>query len=89
MATGGGGRLTRKANAIPGGGGGNYGYDRGAGTAVKRQNLTFVKGNRAADDLDPVSQQILEVAATGTSIFDPVLCKLCLSLVLPAGRPGA
>jgi hypothetical protein len=50
-----------------------------AANRAKRQaasNLTFVKGNRAAEDLDPVSQQILEVAATGTSIFDPALCEL-------------
>jgi DNA modification methylase len=88
--------LTRKANAIPGNVDHvNYGYDRGRGggkepnpaeaNRAKRQNLTFVKGNRAADDLDPVSQQILEVAATGTSIFDPVLCELAYRWFCPPG----
>jgi hypothetical protein len=84
--------LTRKANAIPGGGG-NYGYDRGASggkepkpaeaNRAKRQanarvfgtnaaavgngrmtdqvfaprsNLTWVGGNRNAEDLDETSQ---------------------------------
>jgi hypothetical protein len=56
-----------------------------AANRAKRQNLTFVKGNRSAEDLDPVSQQILEVAATGTSIFDPVLCELAYRWFCPPG----
>ena len=56
-----------------------------AANRAKRQNLTFVKGNRAVEDLDPVSQQILEVAATGTSIFDPVLCELAYRWFCPPG----
>lgn len=48
-------------------------------------NLTFVKGNRAPEDLDYVSQQILEVASTGTSIFDPVLCEVAYRWFCPPG----
>jgi hypothetical protein len=54
-------------------------------TRPMRVNLTFVNGNRSAGDLDPVSQQILEVAATGTSIFDPVLCELAYRWFCPPG----
>ena len=32
-------------------------------------NLTFVKGSRDPENLDPVSAAILEVASTGTSIL--------------------
>lgn len=46
-------------------------------------NLTFVKGDRDPEDLDPVSKQILEVANTGTSIFDPVLCELAYRWFCP------
>jgi len=80
--------LTRKANAMPaGGGGGGWAKmnENMAANRAARQNLTFVKGNRAAEDLDPVSQQILEVAATGTSIFDPVLCELAYRWFCPPG----
>ena len=48
---------------------------RGA-SAQQQSNLTFVKGNRPAESLDPVSAAILEVASTGTSIFDPVVCEI-------------
>jgi len=80
--------LTRKANAKPaGGGGGGWAKmnESMAANRAARQNLTFVKGNRAAEDLDPVSQQILEIAATGTSIFDPVLCELAYRWFCPPG----
>jgi len=79
---------------MPAGGGGGWKAmnESMAANRAKRQgngattgNLTFVKGNRAAEDLDPVSQQILEVAATGTSIFDPVLCELAYRWFCPPG----
>lgn len=47
-------------------------------------NLTFVKGDREADDLDPVSQAILEVGS-GTSIFDPVICEIAYRWFCPPG----
>jgi DNA modification methylase len=47
-------------------------------------NLTFVKGDRKADDLDPVSQAILEVGS-GTSIFDPVICEIAYRWFCPPG----
>jgi DNA modification methylase len=45
-------------------------------------NLTFAKGLRDADDLDPVSQAILEVGS-GTSIFDPVICEIAYRWFCP------
>lgn len=48
-------------------------------------NLTFVKGARDADVLDPVSAAILEVASTGTSIFDPVVCEIAYRWFCPPG----
>jgi hypothetical protein len=48
-------------------------------------NLTFVKGARDPELLDPVSAAILEVASTGTSIFDPVLCELAYRWFCPPG----
>jgi DNA methylase len=83
--------LTRKAKAMPAGGGGGAWAKKNeemAANRAKRQamgNLTFVKDNRSAVDLDPGSQQILEVAATGTSIFDPVLCELAYRWFCPPG----
>lgn len=47
-------------------------------------NLTFVQGDRAVEDLDPVSQTILAVGS-GTSIFDPVLCELAYRWFCPPG----
>lgn len=47
-------------------------------------NLTFVKGDREPDELDPVSQQILDVGS-GTSIFDPVICEIAYRWFCPAG----
>jgi DNA modification methylase len=47
-------------------------------------NLTFAKGVRDADDLDPVSQAILEVGS-GTSIFDPVICEIAYRWFCPQG----
>jgi DNA modification methylase len=48
-------------------------------------NLTFVKGERHPDDLDPVSAAILEVAGGGTSIFDPVVCEIAYRWFCPPG----
>jgi DNA modification methylase len=48
-------------------------------------NLTFVKGDRDADALDPVSAAILEVAGGGTSIFDPVVCEIAYRWFCPPG----
>jgi len=45
-------------------------------------NLTFVKGDRESEDLDPVSQAILDVGS-GTSIFDPVLCEIAYRWFCP------
>jgi DNA modification methylase len=45
-------------------------------------NLTFAKGVRDTDDLDPVSQAILEVGS-GTSIFDPVICEIAYRWFCP------
>lgn len=53
--------------------------------ASKSGNLTFVKGDRDAAELDPVSSQILKVSQTGTSIFDPVLCELAYRWFCPPG----
>jgi len=47
-------------------------------------NLTFVRGDRAPETLDPVSRQILD-AGSGTSIFDPVLCELACRWFCPPG----
>ena len=49
------------------------------------ENLTFVKGSRDQQDLDPVSAAILEVASTGISIFDPVLCEIAYRWFCPLG----
>jgi hypothetical protein len=38
--------------------------------------LTWVGGNRKADDLDETSRKNLAASSSGTSIFDPVLCEL-------------
>lgn len=48
-------------------------------------NLTFVKGSRDHEQLDPVSAAILEVASTGTSIFDPVVCEIAYRWFCPPG----
>lgn len=45
-------------------------------------NLTFVKGDRDSEELDPVSQAILDVGS-GTSIFDPVLCEIAYRWFCP------
>jgi DNA modification methylase len=45
-------------------------------------NLTFVKGERDPEELDPVSQAILDVGS-GTSIFDPVLCEIAYRWFCP------
>lgn len=48
-------------------------------------NLTFVRGDRDAEALDPVSAAILDVAGGGTSIFDPVLCEIAYRWFCPPG----
>lgn len=53
--------------------------------AARIENLTFVKGSRDPDELDPVSAAILEVGSTGTSIFDPVLCEIAYRWFCPPG----
>ena len=52
---------------------------------TRTENLTFVKGTRDPEDLDPVSAAILEVGSTGTSIFDPVLCEIAYRWFCPPG----
>ena len=47
-------------------------------------NLTFVRGSRDANDMDPVSSAILDVGS-GTSIFDPVLCEIAYRWFCPPG----
>jgi DNA modification methylase len=47
------------------------------------KNLTFVKGSRDPETIDPVSAAILEVASTGTSIFDPVVCEIAYRWFCP------
>jgi hypothetical protein len=53
-------------------------------SAMQRGRLTFVKGDR--EDLDEVSARIVATgpAASGTSIFDPVLCELAYRWFSPA-----
>ena len=52
---------------------------------VAPRNLTWVGGNRNAEDLDETSQKILAATVTGTSIFDPVLCELAYRWFCPPG----
>lgn len=47
--------------------------------------LTWVGGNRSADDLDETSQKILAATSSGTSIFDPVMCELAYRWFSPIG----
>ncbi len=47
--------------------------------------LTWVGGNRAAEDLDETSRKILAASSSGTSIFDPVLCELAYRWFCPPG----
>jgi hypothetical protein len=54
----------------------------GAAPATVTGRLTYVAGNRAIEDLDPVSAKILE-SGSGTSIFDPVLCELAYRWFCP------
>jgi hypothetical protein len=76
------------ANPIPGGGGGKgawteFNQKRAERMAARAENLTFVKGSRDPDELDPVSAAILEVGSTGTSIFDPVVCEIAYRWFCP------
>lgn len=47
--------------------------------------LTWVGGNRDAENLDETSRKILAVSSSGTSIFDPVLCELVYRWFCPPG----
>lgn len=75
------------ANAMPSGGGGGawaeFNRKRAERMAARMENLTFVKGSRDPEGLDPVSAAILEVASTGTSIFDPVVCEIAYRWFCP------
>lgn len=53
------------------------------GEVGRGERLTWVKGNRDYDSLDPVSQKILAATQNGTSIFDPVLCEICYRWFCP------
>ena len=52
---------------------------------VTEPGLTWVGGNRSADDLDETSGKILAASSSGTSIFDPVLCELAYRWFSPPG----
>jgi hypothetical protein len=77
----------RPANAMPAGGGGGgwaeFNRKQAERMAARMANLTFVKGSRDPEDIDPVSAAILEVASTGTSIFDPVVCEIAYRWFCP------
>lgn len=79
----------RPANAMPSGGGGGgwaeFNRKRAERMAARMENLTFVKGSRDPENLDPVSAAILDVASTGTSIFDPVVCEIAYRWFCPPG----
>lgn len=79
----------RPANAMPSGGGGGgwaeFNRKRAERMVARMENLTFVKGSRDPENLDPVSAAILEVASTGTSIFDPVVCEIAYRWFCPPG----
>jgi hypothetical protein len=79
----------RPANAMPSGGGGGgwaeFNRKRAERMAARMENLTFVKGSRDPENLDPVSAAILEIASTGTSIFDPVICEIAYRWFCPPG----
>lgn len=47
--------------------------------------LTWVGGNRDYEDLDETSRKILAASASGTSIFDPVLCEIAYRWFCPPG----
>ncbi len=74
---------------MPSGGGGGgwaeFNRKRAERLAARMENLTFVKGSRNPENLDPVSAAILEVASTGTSIFDPVVCEIAYRWFCPSG----
>lgn len=48
----------------------------GGGKSKAEPGLTWVGGNRSANDLDETSRKNLAASQSGTSIFDPVLCEL-------------
>ena len=74
----------KRADAILGGAGKNAAWRKGGAKTDDGGRLTFVAGNRPYEDLDEVSQKILETG-TGTSIFDPVLCELAYRWFCPPG----
>lgn len=57
----------------------------GSGRRKTEPGLTYVGGNRSADQLDETSQKILAASSSGTSIFDPVLCELAYRWFSPPG----
>lgn len=53
---------------------------------MKDENrLTWVAGDRPEETLDEVSRKILAAQASGTSIFDPVVCELAYRWFCPPG----
>lgn len=67
-----------------------FGQDlmRGEHTVGKpdaKPGLTYVGGDRSPEELDDTSKKILSAAASGTSIFDPVLCEMMYSWFCPPG----
>lgn len=78
--------MKRKADAIPGGGGGPSEAHRlfSEKMAERQANrLTWVAGGRTGEDLDDTSRKILAASSSGTSIFDPVLCELAYRWFCP------
>lgn len=57
----------------------------GVGKVSAAPGLTWVGGDRAAEDLDETSRKILAATSSGTSIFDPVLCELAYRWFCPPG----
>lgn len=62
--------------------GGDFTAQRMAGIGKR---LTWVAGDRDKSELDDTSRRILEAQASGTSIFDPVLCECVYRWFVPAG----
>ena len=52
---------------------------------VAHPGLLWVGGDRSPEDLDEASRKILAAGASGTSIFDPVLCELAYRWFCPPG----
>lgn len=78
-------RRNTRANAQPAGGGGGWKKLNESMAANRAKNLTWVQGDRSPEELDDTSRKILAATATGTSIFDPVLCELAYRWFCPPG----